>query len=157
MPQNFFGWPQGYQNQLSGCVSERGDQGIPLFKINKSCYKFLFCVNEPQSYLKIKYSLDNPNLNRLYLVIQVGSTGMNKVLDCRQHLWPGTIRWPLYKHHSGNTKALKIWKLCHGFKISQILANLCHMYFFFLMANKYLNDIYCLIYQNIFWSFWYLT
>ena len=37
------------------------------------------------------------------------------------------IRWPLHKDHSGNTKALKISKLWHGFRIFSILADLCHM------------------------------
>ena len=36
-------------------------------------------MNEPQSYLKIKYSWNHPNLDYFYLVIQVRSSGMNEI------------------------------------------------------------------------------
>ena len=41
--------------------------------------KCWICVNEPQSYLKIQYSWNHPNLECFYLVIQVRSSGMNDI------------------------------------------------------------------------------
>ena len=36
-------------------------------------------MNEPQRYLNIQYSWNNPNLECFYLVTQVGSTNMNDI------------------------------------------------------------------------------
>ena len=46
----------------------------------KLLYKCGICVNEPQSYLKIKYSRIKHNLACFYLVIQVGQTDIKKKL-----------------------------------------------------------------------------
>ena len=64
---------------LSGCVSERENQGLLEYELKNRCYKCWLCVNEPQSYLKYQYSCIYPNLECSYLVIQVGSRGMNDI------------------------------------------------------------------------------
>ena len=67
-----------------------------------------------------------PNLDCLYLVIQGRSTGMNNVFG----LPPTLVTWdkkvtstqrPFWEHQSAE-----------NFKISPILSDLCHMYFFLL-------------------------
>ena len=64
---------------LSGCVSKRENQGLLEYELKNRCYKCWLCVNEPQSYLKYQYSCIYPNLECSYLVIQVGSRGMNDI------------------------------------------------------------------------------
>ena len=49
-------------------------------------------------------------------------------LDCHRQLRPGTATWLSYKGHSRHTEVMKISKLWHGFKVSPILADLCHMW-----------------------------
>ena len=82
---------------LSGFVSKRENQGLYEYQQKKMGYKFSECENQPQSYLKIPLSWNNPYLECFYLGIQVGSTDTNNVFDCCKHLWPGTTRWPLQK------------------------------------------------------------
>ena len=55
-------------------------------------------------------------------------------LDWGRLVWPGTASWPLVKDHSGHTEVLKMSKLWPGFKISPILADLCHL------VSEYLNS-----------------
>ena len=125
--------------QQWGCVAERKTKGYLNIHFKKLCFKFWICVNEPQSYPKIQYSWNNPNLECFYLVIQVGSTGMTNVLDCRQRLWTGTAGWLLYEGHPGHTKVMKIMKVWHGFKIFPILADLSHIYYYDFSTKPDIN------------------
>ena len=78
---------------------------------------------------KFLYPWNSPNLECFYLVIQVGSTGMNN--DFR--LPPTVVTWnskltsltgPFWAYQGDDLKK-KLWPL---FKISRILADLCHIY-----------------------------
>ena len=57
---------------------------------------------------------------------QGGVNGYEHNFDWRQLVWPWTASWPQHKQHSDNTEVLTISKLWHGFKVSTILADLCH-------------------------------
>ena len=69
-------------------------------------------MNEPQSYLKIQYSWNNPNLECFYMVIQVRLTDMNEIVG----LTPTCLTWdtkltstqiPFSSHESaGNFKIM---------------------------------------------------
>ena len=95
---------------------------------NKMGYKFLKCANPPQSYFKIKFSWNNPYLECFYLGIQVQSTDINYFFWTPANICDLGQQGDLYsKYYSGNIKVQKISKLLHGFKISPILADLCHI------------------------------
>ena len=45
---------------LSGCVTKSENQGLFEYQLEKLRYKYWKCANEPQSYLKILFSWNNP-------------------------------------------------------------------------------------------------
>ena len=67
------------------CFEKKKPRAIWMSTKKKLCFNCWLCVNEPQSKLKIQYSWNNP----FYLVIQVGSIGMNNVFG----LPPTILTW----------------------------------------------------------------
>ena len=48
--------------QLLGSDSERKNLELSQFQLTFDCYKFLYCVNEPQSHIKIFKELPQPGM-----------------------------------------------------------------------------------------------
>ena len=99
---------------LSGCVSKRENQGLFEYQLKKWRYKCWKCANEPQSYLKIQFSWNNPYLECFYLGIQVGSADMNYVFG----LPPTFVTWdskvtstqiPFREHQSSENFKIMTW------------------------------------------------
>ena len=106
---------------------QKRKQGLFEYQLKKWPYKCWKCANEPQSYLKILFSWNNPYLECFYLGIQVGSANMDEVFG----LPPTFVTWdskvtstqiPFREHQSSEN-----FKLWHWFKISPTLADLCPM------------------------------
>ena len=114
---------------LSGCVSKGENQGLFEYQLKKSSYKSWNCANEPQSYLKIQFSWNNPYLECFYLGIQGGSAGMNNVFGIPLTFltWDSKVtstHRPFWEHQSDENVKIMTW-----IQDSPILADLCRIQF----------------------------
>ena len=71
-------------------------------------------MNEPQSYLNIQYSWNNPSLECFYLVIQVGSTNMNDFFGLAGPFvtWDSKITFtqkPFWLHRGADNLEIMTW------------------------------------------------
>ena len=109
-----------------------------------------FCISDNKSCLEIQFCLAPGYLNILWgCVSERGSPIIFNIpgitpawnaftwssrwdqliwIKKRPLVWHGTVSWPLLKDYSIHMEVLTISKVLHGFKISPILADLCHIY-----------------------------
>ena len=71
------------------CFGKRKLRAIWISTKTFLMLKCWICENDPQSYLTIQYSWNNPNQECFYLVIQVGSTHINNISG----LTPTVVTW----------------------------------------------------------------
>ena len=112
---------------ISGCVSERENQGLYEYQQAKCVTNF----ENVQISLKATSKFNFPGLLLPGMLLPGDPGGVNWY---KQRFWTPADICDLgqqgdlkKKNNSENTKVLKISELWHGFKISPILADLCHI------------------------------